>query len=160
MRSYLLNKFLFGFIILKIIMVPSVLLADNNPINTDILEIKTLGKKWLELYRSSNIEKFMDQYTEDALVALNGKPALKGKEAIQAYFVSRIGKKNVDMRLDYEKISINQNIAIVVAKFYLDYPFEERIETVGGRSLIVYKKSDLGKWLIDVDIDQKTPDVN
>ncbi|ERL47418.1 Acyl-CoA dehydrogenase protein [Candidatus Micropelagos thuwalensis] len=160
MRSYLLNQFLFGFIILKIIMVPSVLLADDNPINTDILEIKTLGKKWLELYRSSNIEKFMDQYTEDALVALNGKPALKGKEAIQAYFESRIGKKNVDMRLDYEKISINQNIAVVVAKFYLDYPFEERIETVGGRSLIVYKKSDLGKWLIDVDIDQKTPDAN
>lgn len=160
MRSYLLNQFLFGFIILKIIMVPSVLLADDNPINTDILEIKTLGKKWLELYRSSNIEKFMDQYTEDALVALNGKPALKGKEAIQAYFETRIGKKNVDMRLDYEKISINQNIAIVVAKFYLDYPFEERIETVGGRSLIVYKKSDLGKWLIDVDIDQKTPDAN
>ena len=160
MRSYLLNQFLFGFIILKIITVPSVLLADDNPINTDILEIKTLGKKWLELYRSSNIVKFMDQYTEDALVALNGKPALKGKEAIQAYFETRIGKKNVDMRLDYEKISINQNIAIVVAKFYIDYPIEERIETVGGRSLIVYKKSDLGKWLIDVDIDQKTPDAN
>lgn len=160
MRSYLLNQFMFSIIILKIIMVPSVLLADNNPINTDILEIKTLGKKWLELYRSSNIEKFMDLYTEDALVALNGKPALKGKEAIQAYFASRIGKKNVDMRLDYEKISIYQNTAIVVAKFYLDYPFEERIETVGGRSLIVYKKSDLGKWLIDVDIDQKTPDAN
>ena len=160
MRSYLLNQFLFSIIILKIIMVPSVLLADNNPINTDILEIKTLGKKWLELYRSSNIEKFMDLYTEDALVALNGKPALKGKESIQAYFASRIGKKNVDMRLDYEKISIYQNTAIVVAKFYLDYPFEERIETVGGRSLIVYKKSDLGKWLIDVDIDQKTPDAN
>ncbi len=160
MRSYLLNQLLFCFIILKIIMVPSVLLADNNPINTDILEIKTLGKKWLELYRSSNIEKFMNLYTEDALVALNGKPALKGKEAIQAYFASRIGKKNVDMRLDYEKISIYQNTAIVVAKFYLDYPIEERIETVGGRSLIVYKKSDLGKWLIDVDIDQKTPDAN
>ena len=160
MRSYLLNQFLFGFIILKIIMVPSVLLADENPINADIPEIKTLGMKWLELYRSSNIEKFMDQYTEDALVALNGKPALKGKEAIKAYFESRIGKKNVDMRLDYEKISINKNIAIVVAKFYLVYPFEERIETVGGRSLIVYKKSDLGRWLIDVDIDQKTPDAN
>ena len=141
-------------------MVPSVLLADDNPVNTDILEIKTLGKKWLELYRSSNIEKFMDQYTEDALVALNGKPALKGKEAIKSYFESRIGKKNVDMRLDYEKISINKNIAIVVAKFYLVYPFEERIETIGGRSLIVYKKSDLGRWLIDVDIDQKTPDAN
>ena len=93
MRSYRLNQLLFSFIILKIIMVPSVLLADNNPINTDILEIKTLGKKWLELYRSSNIEKFMNLYTEDALVALNGKPALKGKEAIQAYFASRIGKK-------------------------------------------------------------------
>lgn len=160
MRSYLLNQFLFGFIILKIIMFSSVLLADENPINTEILEIKTLGKKWLELYRSSNIEKFMDQYTEDALVALNGKPALNGKEAIQTYFESRIGKKNVDMRLDYEKISINQNIAIVVAKFYLNYPFEERVETIGGRSLIVYKKTDLGKWLIDIDIDQKTPDVN
>ena len=160
MRSYLLNQFLFGFVILKIIMVPSVLLADENLINADILEIKTLGMKWLELYRSSNIEKFMDQYTEDALVALNGKPALKGKEAIKAYFESRIGKKNVDMRLDYEKISINKNIAIVVAKFYLVYPFEERIETIGGRSLIVYKKSDLGRWLIDVDIDQKTPDAN
>lgn len=114
MRSYLLNQFLFGFIILKIIMFSSVLLADENPINTEILEIKTLGKKWLELYRSSNIEKFMDQYTEDALVALNGKPALNGKEAIQTYFESRIGKKNVDMRLDYEKISINQNLVSII----------------------------------------------
>ena len=159
MRGYLLNQFLFGFIILKIILTPSVVIAEDNPIS-DILEIKTLGEKWLELYRSSKIEKFMDQYSEDALVALNGKPALRGKEAIQAYFETRIGKKNVDMRLDYEKISINQNIAIVVAKFYIDYPIEERIETVGGRSLIVYKKSDLGKWLIDVDIDQKTPDAH
>ncbi len=66
-------------------MVPSVLLADDNPINTDILEIKTLGKKWLELYRSSNIEKFMDQYTDDALVALNGKPALKGKRLFRLF---------------------------------------------------------------------------
>jgi len=93
MRGYLLNQFLFGFIILKIILTPSVVIAEDNPTNTDILEIKTLGEKWLELYRSSKIEKFMDQYTEDALVALNGKPALKGKEAIQAYFETRIGKK-------------------------------------------------------------------
>ena len=62
MRGYLLNQFLFGFIILKIILTPSVVIAEDNPINTDILEIKTLGEKWLELYRSSKIEKFMDQY--------------------------------------------------------------------------------------------------
>jgi ketosteroid isomerase-like protein len=160
MKGYLLNQLFIGFIIFKVMMAPVISLADDNPINTDILEIKALGKQWITLYRASNIEKFMDQYAQNALVALNGKPAMKGKKAIQEYFAPRIGNKNVDMRLDYEKISINENMAVVVAKFYFDYPINQQIETIGGRSLIVYRKSSSGRWLIEVDIDQKTPDTD
>ena len=82
------------------------------------------------------------------------------KEAIKAYFETRIGNEDVDMRLEYEKISYNQNMAVVVAKFYLDIPVNEQKRTISGRSLIVYRKSASGQWLIEVDIDQNTPDTD
>lgn len=160
MRKNHINQLLICFTILNLIMVPIISMADDGRNDKEINEIKALGIQWIKLYRSTDIDKFMNQYTDNAIVALNGKPALNGKEAIKAYFKSRIGKRNVDMRLDYEKVSTTQNMAIVLAKFYLDYPNKNKIETFSGRSLIVYKKSKYGKWLIDVDIDQKTPDTN
>lgn len=158
MSSYKINPLIIYFIIVNFIITPEVSLADKYRSSGEIHEIKALGTQWVNLYRSTDIGKFMNQYTENAIVALNGKPALNGKESIGAYFANRIGKKDFDMRLDYEKISINENVAIVVAKFYLSYPSEKMVDTVSGRSLIVYKKSKSGRWLIDVDIDQKTPD--
>lgn len=159
MKNYLLNQLLTGLILL-IIITPAFALANDKQKSADIAEIKSLGKQWVELYKSSNIEKFMDQYTQNALVALNSKPAMHGKEAIKAYFETRIGNEDVDMRLEYEKISYNQNMAVVVAKFYLDIPMNEQKKTISGRSLIVYRKSASGQWLIEVDIDQNTPDTD
>ncbi|HCN31729.1 MAG TPA: hypothetical protein DIS83_01185 [Rhodobiaceae bacterium] len=159
MKNYLLNQLLTGLILL-IIITPTFALANDKQKSADIAEIKSLGKQWVELYKSSNIEKFMDQYTQNALVALNSKPAMHGKEAIKAYFETRIGDEDVDMRLEYEKISYNQNMAVVVAKFYLDIPVNEQKRTISGRSLIVYRKSASGQWLIEVDIDQNTPDTD
>ena len=159
MKNYLLNQLLTGLILL-IIITPTFALANDKQQSADIAEIKSLGKQWVELYKSSNIEKFMDQYTQNALVALNSKPAMHGKEAIKAYFETRIGDEDVDMRLEYEKISYNQNMAVVVAKFYLDIPVNEQKRTISGRSLIVYRKSASGQWLIEVDIDQNTPDTD
>ena len=159
MKNYLLNQLLTGLILL-IIITPAFALANDKQKSADIDEIKSLGKQWVELYKSSNIEKFMDQYTQNALVALNSKPAMHGKEAIKAYFETRIGDEDVDMRLEYEKISYNQNMAVVVAKFYLDIPVNEQKRTISGRSLIVYRKSASGQWLIEVDIDQNTPDTD
>ncbi|MFL2930999.1 MAG: YybH family protein [Candidatus Micropelagos sp.] len=159
MKNYLLNQLLTGLILL-IIITPAFALANDKQKSADIAEIKSLGKQWVELYKSSNIEKFMDQYTQNALVALNSKPAMHGKEAIKAYFETRIGDEDVDMRLEYEKISYNQNMAVVVAKFYLDIPVNEQKRTISGRSLIVYRKSASGQWLIEVDIDQNTPDTD
>ena len=159
MKNYLLNQLLTGLILL-IIITPAFALANDKQKSADIAEIKSLGKQWVELYKSSNIEKFMDQYTQNALVALNSKPAMHGKEAIKAYFETRIGNEDVDMRLEYEKISYNQNMAVVVAKFYLDIPLNEQKRTISGRSLVVYRKSASGQWLIEVDIDQNTPDTD
>ena len=159
MKNYLLNQLL-TVLILLIIITPAFALANDKQKSADIAEIKSLGKQWVELYKSSNIEKFMDQYTQNALVALNSKPAMHGKEAIKAYFETRIGDEDVDMRLEYEKISYNQNMAVVVAKFYLDIPVNEQKRTISGRSLIVYRKSASGQWLIEVDIDQNTPDTD
>ncbi|NCG11082.1 MAG: DUF4440 domain-containing protein [Alphaproteobacteria bacterium] len=159
MKNYLLNQLLTGLILL-IIITPAFALANDKQKSADIAEIKSLGKQWVELYKNSNIEKFMDQYTQNALVALNSKPAMHGKEAIKAYFETRIGNEDVDMRLEYEKISYNQNMAVVVAKFYLDIPVNEQKKTISGRSLIVYRKSASGQWLIEVDIDQNTPDTD
>ena len=102
----------------------------------------------------------MTLYTENAIVALHGQPALYGKEAIRAYFQSRIGKSDVTFELDYEVRESHGNLGYIISKYWLVAKSRDshKIYKDAGRSLLVYKKQD-AEWKIAADIDQSTPDV-
>lgn len=122
--------------------------------------LEAQGGKWANFYRTGDLDGLMTLYTEDAVVALHGQPALYGKEAIRAYFRSRIGKSDVTFELDYEVRESDENLGYIISKYWLVAKSRDsdNIYRDAGRSLLVYKKQN-SEWKIAADIDQSTPDV-
>jgi uncharacterized protein (TIGR02246 family) len=102
----------------------------------------------------------MTLYTQDAVVALHGQPALFGKDAIRAYFAARLGKAESTFELDYEVRQTHGDIAYIISKYWLiaKNKLTGAVYRDAGRSMLVYKKEH-GQWKIAADIDQSSPDV-
>ena len=135
-----------------------ILTACTNQKDPQALEAQ--GGKWAHFYKTGDLDGLMTLYTENAIVALHGQPALYGKEAIRAYFQSRIGKSDVTFELDYEVRESHGNLGYIISKYWLVAKSRDshKIYKDAGRSLLVYKKQD-AEWKIAADIDQSTPDV-
>ncbi len=124
--------------------------------------VRAEGSRWAEYYKAGDLDSLMTLYTDDAIVALHGQPALYGKDAVREYFSTRIGKADSEFELDYELEEIHGDIAYIISKYWLVAKDRETGNTYkdAGRSLLVYKRGPDGDWLIAADIDQATPDVS
>ena len=124
--------------------------------------VRAEGSRWAEYYKAGDLDSLMTLYTDDAVVALHGQPALYGKQAVREYFSTRIGTADTEFELDYELEEIHGDIAYIISKYWLVAENKETGETYkdAGRSLLVYKRGPDGNWLIAADIDQATPDVS
>ena len=123
-------------------------------------DIAAEGGKWAKFYETDDLAGLMTLYTEDAVVALHGQPALFGIDAIEAYFAARLGKADSTFELDYELRETHGDIAYIISKYWLLATDRQSgaVYRDAGRSLLVYKKQG-GRWKIAADIDQATPDV-
>ena len=128
--------------------------AEDGPIRAE-------GSLWAEYYRAGDLDGLMTLYTDDVVVALHGQPALYGKDAVREYFSTRIGKAETTFELDYEVVEVHGDIAYIISKYWLHAVNREDggVYKDAGRSMLVYKKGDDGKWKIAADLDQATPDV-
>jgi uncharacterized protein (TIGR02246 family) len=129
--------------------------------DADIAAIRASGDEWIAAFRTGDIEALMALYMPDALVALHGKPALRGIAAIRAYFEPGMGKSDVEFILDIEEIQVHGNVAHLVSKYWYTAVPRDGSEPYrdAGRSALIYKRDDDGHWKIYLDIDQATPDV-
>ncbi|MFK8052860.1 MAG: DUF4440 domain-containing protein [Woeseiaceae bacterium] len=123
--------------------------------------IRAHADAWLTHYLAGDIDALMALYEPDAVVALHDQPVLRGKKAIRAYFAPGMGKADVIFKLNIEKIDVSGNRAWLVSQYWLQstdkvsgYVYED-----AGRSLIVYRKGNDGRWRMVADIDNNTPDV-
>ena len=131
----------------------------QSPVNEDS-PVRAEGSLWAEYYKAGDLEGLMTLYTDDVIVALHGQPALFGKAAVRDYFSARLGKAESTFELDYERVDVQGDIAYIISKYWLSARDRETGNRYrdAGRSLLVYKKID-GRWKIDADIDQASPDV-
>lgn len=120
-----------------------------------------IGGRWIKHYLAGDLDALMTLYTDDARVMLHEQPALVGKQAIRAFFAGSMGKNDVKFEIDVERAEIFGNVAYLISKYWMTVTPPNGVEPWrdAGRSLLIYKKSDDGQWLIHADIDQATPDV-
>jgi uncharacterized protein (TIGR02246 family) len=117
--------------------------------------------EWLAAFKAGDIDRLMTMYMPDAIVALHGQPALKGKDAVRAYFAPGMGKSDIDFRIEIDSIRVHGKTADLLSRYW----FTARPRDGGpvyrdaGRSVVLYKRDADGRWKIRLDMDQDTPDV-
>ena len=126
----------------------------------DIAAIEQAANKWIELYTAGDLDQLMTLYTPDAIVALHGKPALRGVEQIRNFFAPGMGKSRVTFEVDIEEIQIHGDVAHLLSRYYLTAEPKAGGDTWrdAGRSLLIYKRNTNNEWKLYLDIDQATPD--
>jgi uncharacterized protein (TIGR02246 family) len=117
--------------------------------------------EWLVAFKAGDIDHLMTMYMPDAIVALHGQPALKGKDAIRAYFAPRMGKSDIDFRIEIDSIHVHGKTADLLSRYWLTAKprGEGPVYRDAGRSVVLYKRDADGRWKIRLDMDQDTPDV-
>jgi ketosteroid isomerase-like protein len=126
----------------------------------DRLAIQQAARDWISAFKGGDLDALMALYEPDAYVALHGQPALRGIEAVRAYFAPRVGRGQVEFLLDIERIDVRGRVAHLISAYWftLELPGQLRYEDA-GRSLLIYRRGSRGQWRIHIDIDQDTPDI-
>lgn len=144
-----------------IIMAAIVMAACQAQTPQDNSSLKDFGDKWRAAYQAGDFEAMRDLYEPDAWLMTRDRPARKGVDEILTYFESsRQAGATASIIFDYEDEVIEGDLAIKIAKWWLEIP-----KAVGepirdsGRSLVIFKRGDDGIWRLWRDIDNHTPDV-
>jgi len=130
-------------------------------LHQDNSSLAEFSPKWRSAYESGDFDSMRDLYEPDAWLMTRHQPARKGVDEILRYFkASREAGAKATISFDYEDETIESDIAVKVAKWWLESP-----QAVGepirdsGRSLVVFKRGEDGIWRLWRDIDNHTPDV-
>jgi uncharacterized protein (TIGR02246 family) len=116
---------------------------------------------WLAAFKAGDLDRLMRLYMPDAVVALHGQKALHGSDAIRAYFAPRMGTSEVEFDIEIDEIRVHGDMAYLVSRYW----FTARPRDGGGayrdagRSVVIYRRDRDGRWKLQLDIDQQTPDV-
>ena len=130
-------------------------------VDADRAEIEALGHTWIEAFRGGDLETLMSLYEADAIVALHGKPALRGLTEVREYMASAAGRGDIEFIVDLERIEVHGDLAYLVSGYWFSVTPEDSDEVIrdSGRSVLIFRRGGDGRWRIAVDIDQATPDV-
>lgn len=127
----------------------------------DRIAIHAAAREWISAFKAGDLDALMQLYDPDAYVALHDQPALRGIEAIRAYFAPRVGQGDVEFLLDIERIEVTGDTAHLISGYWFTMRLPGQPEyRDAGRSLLLYRKSRSGRWRIYLDIDQGTPDIS
>lgn len=126
----------------------------------DIAAVRHAAEQWITLYTAGDLDGLMSLYAPDAIVALHGKPALRGVQQIRDFFAPSLGRSRVNFEIDIEEIQIHGDAAHLLSRYYLTADPLSGGETYkdAGRSLLIYKRDANNEWKLYLDIDQATPD--
>jgi len=127
----------------------------------DLEPLEAFSGEWRAAYQSGDFDSLADLYEPDAWLMTRDQPARKGREAILEYFeTSRQSGATATIVFEREERVIDGDYAFQIARWWLESP-----RAVGepvrdsGRSLVIFKRGDDGRWRLWRDIDNNTPDV-
>ena len=85
----------------------------------DIAAVKHAAEQWITLYTAGDLDGLMSLYAPDAIVALHGRPALRGVQQIRDFFAPSLGRNRVNFEIDIEEVQIHGDAAHLLSRYYL-----------------------------------------
>lgn len=125
-------------------------------------EIRGLGARWVEAFRTGDVEAFAATYTDDAFLALAGQPALRGKAQVVEFFAPRIRRyaaERVEVSMQFERITVVGDLAYTITLNWITaHPAAGPPFRANARSIVIYRRRPGVGWRMEADIEQRTPD--
>lgn len=125
-------------------------------------EIRRLGARWVEAFRTGDVEAFAATYTDDAFLALAGQPALRGKAQVVEFFAPRIRRyaaERVEVSMQFERITVVGDLAYTITLNWITaQPAAGPPFRADARSIVIYRRLPGLGWRMEADVEQRTPD--
>jgi uncharacterized protein (TIGR02246 family) len=127
----------------------------------DLAALEAFSADWRSAWQEGRFDQMADLYEEDAWLMTRHQPARKGRDAILAYFEASRGKEtSAEISFAPESLVIDGDYAFKTAHWKLSYLGTDGAPvTDAGRSFVVFKRGEDGRWRLWRDIDNHTPDV-
>lgn len=134
--------------------------ASQPSVDADAAAIRAVGQAWADAYVAGNYAAIPDYYTEDAVILPRGRPRIEGREALRASLGGLAAGRQVNIDLMERELVVVGDYAWFISDFLVSYgdpDAGEAIESERGRSLIIFKRGDDGRWRVHRDIDSPAP---
>lgn len=126
----------------------------------DIEAVRAIGRTWQAHYTSGNYDAIPDLYTVDTIVMPRGRPRIEGRERLRESIGGLAAGRRVDIEVTEREIVVAGDIAWFIGDFKVTYRPKDGAavpETEMGRSMILFKRGDDGRWRVHRDIDSPAP---
>jgi len=122
--------------------------------------IETLNERWVQAYRQGDYGAIPPLYTENALIMPRGRPAIEGRAALAGVLGGLAAGREVRIHFDILELEILGDHAWLVSRFTVRYgppdtPGQKEVQH--GRSMIIYRRGEDGRWRIHRDMDSPAP---
>lgn len=126
----------------------------------DAKALQQIQARWLESYTRGDIEALAALYAPDAWLMNNGRPALRGRDAIRANFAGMMARTEVSMVDETEEIEVLGDQAHMIGLFHITGKPKAGGEpfTISGRYFITFRRDAGGAWRVYRDMDTASPD--
>ncbi len=122
--------------------------------------VRAVGLAWMAAYEAGDYAAIPELYTEDTLVMPRGRPRIEGREALSKALGGLAAGRKVQIDITERELVVDGDLAWYISDFRVTYgkPTDATPQrTEFGRSLIIYKKGEDGRWRVHRDIDSPAP---
>ena len=124
----------------------------------DIEAIGRVAAEFSQRYMKGDARAMAEMYTEDGVIFPGGRPMIKGRAAIQAYWTLAPGVTVVEHKTTADSIVVVGNTAYDWGTFVARNARDGQAGNPGyGKYVIVWQRQRDGRWLMHLDIWNSSP---
>jgi ketosteroid isomerase-like protein len=124
----------------------------------DIAAIGRVGAEFSQRYMRGDARGMAELYTENGMIFPGGRPIIRGRQAIEAYWTLAPGVKVVEHKTTADSIIVVGNTAYDYGTFRSRNSRDGQPGNPGyGKYVIVWQKQSNGAWLMHLDIWNGSP---
>lgn len=126
----------------------------------DVAAIRAVGLEWRALYSAGRYAEIPELYTVDTVVMPRGRPLIEGREQMRRAIGGLAAGRKVEITLQEREIHANGDMGWYVGDFVVTYSSATAGAlpvTEHGRSMILYRRDQDGRWRVHRDIDSPAP---
>jgi len=124
----------------------------------DIAAIAKVAAEFSQRYMRGDAQGMADLYIENAAIFPGGRPIIKGRAAIKAYWTLPPNVKVVEHKTTADSVIVVGNTAYDYGTFRAVNSRDGQVGNPGyGKYVIVWQKQRDGRWLMHLDIWNNSP---